>query len=66
MRDAKSYESDSVKPGSRPYRNCYCNTWRIVPYTPWLYKDLRESVIKKPDEHWKVKYEEPPPPKRRK
>lgn len=66
MRVAKSYESDSEKSGSRPYRNRNCNTSRNVPCTPWLYKDLRESVIKKPDEHWKVRYEDPPPPKRRK
>ena len=66
MRVAKSYESDSEKSGSRPNRNRYCNNSRTVPCTPWLYKDLRESVIKKPDEHWKVRYEDPPPPKRRK
>ena len=66
MRVAKSYESDSEKSGSRLNRNRYCNNSRTVPCTPWLYKDLRESVIKKPDEHWKVRYEDPPPPKRRK
>ena len=65
VRVAKCNEPDPEKSESRPYRNRESNNSRNVLYTPWLYRNLFESVTKVPDEHWKVRYEDPPPPKRR-
>ena len=57
---------DLKNSGSRPNRNRHRNNSRSVPKTPWLWRNLNDSVIKVPNKHWKVRYEDPPPPKRRK
>ena len=57
---------DFKNSGSRSNRNRHRNNSRSVPKTPWLCRNLNDSVIKVPNKHWKVRYEDPPPPKRRK
>ena len=61
-----SYKPNFENFGSRSNRNRYRNKSRRVPKTPWLSSNLHKSVVKLPGKHWKVRYEDPPPPKRRK